>query len=199
MLLEFATVKPRPEQFSSIILNVNSATDLRQGETMSDLDIKRLFDHREIGRTLIAYCVHLDHMDLAALADLFTANCEVDYGNDPHLRSMGRASLAKSLERMWRWTRTSHHLANVMIDFEGDNAARATSYVFAWHERPDGSTVTMMGQYHDRLERAQNRWLIARRRMTMNGSDREFSVPIHRTDRLMPPDGWIAPDIDLEQ
>ena len=163
---------------------------------MSDLDIKRLLDSQEIEQTLIAYCVYLDRMDLAALADLFTADCEVDYGNDLHLQSRGRASLAKSLERMWRWTRTSHHLTNVMIDFKGNGAACATSYVFAWHERPDGSTATMMGQYHDRLERLQNRWLIAQRRMVMNGSDRGFLVPIHRADRLMPPDGWTAPNID---
>lgn len=156
--------------------------------------LQRLVDRRDIEQVLIAYCIHLDRMDLTAMADLFTEDCIVDYGKDPRLKSKGAIGLARSLERMWRWQRTSHHLSNVVIEFGDDDTARATSYVFAWHERADGSTATIMGQYHDLLKRMAGRWLIAERRMVMNGSDAGFTVPINEFDRLPPPDGWTAPE-----
>ncbi|MDH3740992.1 MAG: nuclear transport factor 2 family protein [Hyphomicrobiales bacterium] len=157
-------------------------------------ELRRLVDRQEIEQVLIAYCIHLDRMDLAALAGLFTDDCHVDYSDDPRLKSNGAADLAKSLERMWRWARTSHHLSNVVIEFDGADAASVTSYVYAWHERADGSTATIMGQYDDRLVRQSDTWLIARRRMVMNGSDAGFSVPINAFERLPPPEGWMPPE-----
>ena len=163
---------------------------------MSDVQVKRLLDQRAIEQVLVRYCIALDRMDLPVLAGLFTADCEVDYGSDPRLKAKGSADLARSLERMWRWTRTSHHLSNVVIAFEDDDTAVATSYVHAWHERADGSTASILGQYHDRLARRSGAWLIAERRMVMNGCDAGFTVPIHPLERAQPPEGWVAPDID---
>jgi len=159
-------------------------------------DPLRRADRQEISDLLIEYCRALDLMDLPAIARVFTEDCEVEYGPEDRLRSRGAAGVAKSLERMWRWARTSHHLSNIQIAFEGSDRARAVSYVLAWHERPDGSTATVMGQYHDELMRGQNGWRIARRRMEMNGSDAGFTVNLHRTRRQKPPAGWVAPNID---
>ena len=163
---------------------------------MSDQFLRQLLAERDIERLLTAYCICLDRMDLESLAALFTDDCAVDYGDDPRLMSNGSVALRQSLERMWRWSRTSHHLSNIMIEFESDIAARSTSYVHAWHERADGSTATIMGQYLDRLVCRSGRWLIAERRMVMNGCDSGFTVPIHKADRAGPSPGWTAPDID---
>ena len=159
-------------------------------------DTVRIHDRIEIEQVLIAYCMHLDRMDLASLACLFSEDCTVEYGDNPHLRSNGREHLERSLERMWRWTRTSHHLSNVLVEFVDGDTARCTSYVHAWHERADGSTATVFGQYHDILVRQSDCWLIHRRRMVMNGSDAGFTVPIHELNRQPPPAGWTAPDVD---
>ena len=156
----------------------------------------RLADRQAITDVLVEYCRALDLMDLRALAALFTEDCVVEYGPGEFLRSRGSAALAKSLERMWRWSRTSHHLSNVLIRFKGDDDAVSSSYVHAWHERPDGSTATIFGQYHDRLVRRERGWRIAERRMLMNGCDAGFTVNINRLERMPPPPGWRAPDID---
>lgn len=159
-------------------------------------DVEHILDHLRIEQALIAYCVHLDRMELTSVADLFSEDCIVDFGNNPHLKSNGRKHLAKSLERMWRWTRTSHHLSNVLIEFADRDTARCTSYVHAWHERADGSTATVLGQYKDVLLRVSGHWLIHRRRMVMNGCDAGFTVPVPSLNRLPPPVGWIAPEVD---
>lgn len=66
-----------------------------------------------ISELLFAYCAYLDRMDLDALADLFTEDCQVDYGPEERMHSRGSRQLRHDLERMWRWQRTSHHLSNV--------------------------------------------------------------------------------------
>lgn len=163
---------------------------------MNDSADSRPADRRAISDLLVDYCRALDEMDLDTLAGLFSEDCEVEYGPGEALRSSGRAALRKSLERMWRWSRTSHHLSNVRIEFDGPDAARATSYVLAWHERPDGTTATVYGQYRDRLQRRDGRWQIVARRMLMNGCDAGFTVRLHRLDRRPAPAGYVAPDID---
>lgn len=156
----------------------------------------RIADRQAISDVLVDYCVYLDRMELEALGDLFTAGCIVEFGPDERLNSRGREALSKSLERMWRWRRTSHHLSNVRIEFTGPDEAQAASYVLAWHERPDGSTATVYGQYRDRFERREGRWRIAARRMLMNGSDAGFTVNLFPLDRRPAPEGWVAPDVD---
>ncbi|MBT8078092.1 MAG: nuclear transport factor 2 family protein [Gammaproteobacteria bacterium] len=163
---------------------------------MTDAALRRLLDERAINAVLIDYCRLLDVMDLDSLSSLFTADCFVDYGPDPQLQSSGAAALAESLQRMWRWTKTSHHLSNVSITFDGDDCADVQSYVYAWHKRADGTVATILGQYIDRFLRCDDRWLIARRRMLMNGCNENFTVDINRLERNKAPDDWVAPDID---
>ena len=163
---------------------------------MTDAAHSELIDRQAITDVLVQYCCALDRMDLPCLASLFTDDCIVEYGPDPALKSRGADALEKSLHRMWRWQRTSHHLSNVQIKFTANDEAQVGSYVHAWHERQDGSTATIFGQYRDRFVRIDDRWRIAERRMEMNGCDTGFTVPVHILDRRPPPKDWEAPDID---
>ena len=160
---------------------------------MSDDRVRRLCDTDEITWVLNEYCNALDRMDLPRLCALFTEDCLVEYGPEEWLQSRGAAALEQSLARMWRWARTSHHLSNVQVEFSGNDAAGVQSYVQAWHERPDGATATVLGQYHDRFVRLEAGWRIAERRMVMNGSDSGFAVNINRLDRIPAPEGWRPP------
>lgn len=156
-------------------------------------------DREAIAEVLAAYCRLLDEMRLEELAALFTPDAEVSYGPVEPLRARGRLAIEQSLGRMWRWARTSHHLSNVEIRQAAPDRAEAVSYVLAWHERADGTTATVFGRYEDGLEREAGRWLIARRRMLMHGSDAGFTVPLHRLDRHGPPAGWVNPMPNLGQ
>ena len=159
------------------------------------MTVRALVDRQAIEDLLVDYCHYLDRMELEKLAALFTADCEVVYGSHPALRASGSAALAHSLQRLWRWARTSHHLSNVRVRFDGDDAADVGSYVLAWHERADGSTATVYGQYRDRVERTADGWRIARRQMLMNGNDAGFTLPIHALQRRSPPPGWGPPEL----
>lgn len=153
-------------------------------------------DRWAIADLLHVYCEALDGMDLARLREIFTADCTVEFGPDARLNAVGVEPLIAALSRLWRWRRTSHHLSNVRIVFDGAQAANVVSYVIAWHERPDRSTATLYGVYRDHVVRTAQGWRIARRRQEMNGADAGFSVGIHPAARRPPPDGWTAPQID---
>lgn len=153
-------------------------------------------DRWAIADLLHVYCEALDSMDLERLRSVFTADCTVAFGADERLNAAGVERLIAALSRLWRWRRTSHHLSNVRIVFEGADAADVVSYVIAWHERPDRSTATLYGVYRDRAVRTPSGWRIAARRQEMNGADAGFSVGIFPARRFPPPEGWVAPQID---
>ncbi|MHB1986454.1 MAG: nuclear transport factor 2 family protein [Acidimicrobiales bacterium] len=156
--------------------------------TAEERRLQQLVDKQAITEVLISYCSFLDRMDLEALAALFTEECIVDYGPEPRLQSHGSAELRRDLGRLWRFTRTSHHLSNVLVTLADDGRhASAHSAVLAWHERPDGSTATMMGHYEDELVRTSDSWQITSRRQLLTGNDQGFDVNINRFERLAPP------------
>ncbi len=150
-------------------------------------ELGELRARQEITDLIHEYCRTLDAMDLDALVALFTEDCVVDYGPGPGMRSDGRVALRRDLERMWRWARTSHHSSNVQVSFASSVVASACSYVLAWHERPDGTSATMMGQYHDELVRRPDGWRITRRRQVLNGNDAGFTVAINPSERARRP------------
>jgi hypothetical protein len=158
--------------------------------------VARLADKDAITDLLHLYCEALDSMELERLHGVFASDCLVEFGADPRLNARSATALVAALARLWRWRRTSHHLSNIRIVFDGPDAADAVSYVIAWHERPDLTTATLYGVYRDRLGRTADGWRILRRRQEMNGADAGFLVGIFPAARRSAPPGWVAPAID---
>lgn len=153
-----------------------------------DATLRELVDRQAIVHLLHEYCRGLDSMDLDVVQAVFTPDVVVDYGDQPGMRTESAEAVIAGLRGlMWRWVRTSHHLSNEQIWFEGPDAARGICYVLAWHEFPDGRTATLWGQYHDRFVRVHEGWRIAHRRLVMAGSDAHWDVPNHPLVRRPPP------------
>ncbi len=163
---------------------------------MDASQLRKLSDREEISFLLNEYCRALDAMDLDAVAAVFTEDCVVEYGPEDRLKSHGKPAIRKGLERLWRWKRTSHHLSNIQISFTSEDEAHANSYIIAWHERPDGGTATVWGQYQDTFVRKKEGWRLSVRRQFMNGNDAGFTVNLFPSKRSQPPVGWVAPVID---
>ena len=75
-------------------------------------------------------------------AEVFIEDCRVKY----HLTDwiVGRKDLTEALvTALARYAKTSHHLSNIEIDFDGPDSATAQSAVIAWHRRHDGSELTL--------------------------------------------------------
>ena len=151
-------------------------------------DESRGADRIAITRLLYRYCSMLDTMELELVPELFTDDCLVVYGPDERMRSRGAAELAGSLRRLWRFERTSHHLSNVELDFDGPGAAHGRSYVLAWHQQPDGASRTIYAEYDDRFVRTAAGWRIAERRQLTHGTDVPWDLPLAALERRPAPE-----------
>jgi ketosteroid isomerase-like protein len=131
----------------------------------SDAGVQQLVDAEEIRRLIYDYAFHLDMNHPDELASLFVEDCVVVYG--PNFGAEGIEAYKKTLEGIGEYfVATSHHVSNTVIDFEGEDAARARSVLYAFHrytrERPDGH---VWGQYHDEFVRRDGKWRFKRREL----------------------------------
>jgi hypothetical protein len=130
--------------------------------------LTRLLDKDQIIDLIHSYSYCVDHRLYDEVVELFTPDCVVDYGIAPtvHSRSALREMFAHPAAR---FSATSHHNANVLVTFEGDDHATVRTSVYAWHKRTDGVTPRLWGYYHDSVVRLDEGWRIARRELRVLG------------------------------
>lgn len=144
-----------------------------------------LADKSEIADLIHAYCYHFDRAEPEAVVDLFTDDAVIDYGPDvPPMtgKAVFGPMIAQGLAE--RFSATSHHVSNIVIRFDGRQAATSVCYLYAWHRYRDGGGESeLWGQYHHRLERTSEGWKIARLTLCAAGTrdfHRENMHPIGR-------------------
>ncbi len=143
--------------------------------------LRQLLDRQEIMAMMAAYARCADMNQPEQQAEVFVQDCRVKY----HLTDwiVGRGALAEALRTaMARYTKTSHHLGNIEIDFEDPDSATAQSTVIAWHRRNDGSEWTLYGRYFDRWTRTEQGWRLTERELRAAGA-------VGRDDSQLPPLG----------
>lgn len=140
--------------------------------------VRELADRQAIADLIHAYCDHFDRNEPEAVAALFTVDATIDYGPEA-ATIVGRDAIAPTvavgLEKTF--AATSHHVSNIRITFEGPDAARAVTYLYAWHRYVDGSPDgELWGRYRHRFERTDAGWRIAELVLEAAGM-----VDFHRT------------------
>jgi 3-phenylpropionate/cinnamic acid dioxygenase small subunit len=146
--------------------------------------LRQLLDRQEIMAVMAAYTRCADMNQPERQAEVFIQDCRVKY----HLTDwiVGRGALIEALRMaLARYSKTSHHLGNIEIDFEGPDSAAAQSTVIAWHRRLDGSEWTLYGRYIDRWTRTGQGWRLAERELRAAGA-------VGRDDSQLPPLGRVS-------
>lgn len=140
--------------------------------------IARLIAKDEIIDLVHRYSYCVDHRLYDEVVELFTEDCEVDYGPEyPTMRS------SSDLRRMFEtpdegFVATSHHNANVLVTFGDPDHASVRTSVYAWHQRSSGVTPRLWGYYHDSVVRLPDGWRIAERQLRTLGTD-DWNVVMH--------------------
>jgi ketosteroid isomerase-like protein len=125
--------------------------------------VQELADRQAIADLIYAYCLHFDNNEPEAVAALFTDDSVVDYG--PEATTIVGAdaiatTIAVGLEQTF--LATSHHVSNIQITFDGADAARSVSYLYAWHRYVDGSPDgELWGRYRHSFVRTGGGWRIS--------------------------------------
>ncbi len=126
--------------------------------------LQGLLDKAAIADVIHAYCYHFDRNEPEAVAALFTPDAVVDYGPEfPAMTGIDTIApaIAKGLAEVFE--ATSHHVSNIVVSFDGPDAAQSVAYVYAWHRyrsgAPDGE---LWAQYHHDFRRTDRGWKIAK-------------------------------------
>ena len=124
--------------------------------------LRELADRQAITDLIHAYCECFDRNDPEGVAALFTRDAIIDY--NPDTPDITGAELADTIAVGLRDTfaATSHHVSNVMITFEGSDAARSLCYVDAWHRYRNGAPDGFLwGRYLHGYRRTESGWRIS--------------------------------------
>ena len=134
-------------------------------------DLRRLLDKDEIVDLVHRYSYFVDHQLHDQLAELFSEDCVVDYGPGFGPPVRGRKAFRAMLGAKSGFVATSHHNANVLVTFEGDDRASVLTSVYAWHRTPKGATPQIWGYYHDVVRRTADGWRLAERQLRAAGHE----------------------------
>jgi uncharacterized protein (TIGR02246 family) len=120
-----------------------------------------------IRETLARYAHLVDRGRLDDAAALFTEDAVLEAGDEAPARGRAaiRALFAGAGTRLAAGGRIRHHVSSVTIAFEDAWTATAESYFLAVVE----SGPDHWGRYRDRLVRRDDQWLLAHRRVRVDG------------------------------
>jgi hypothetical protein len=139
------------------------------GDEQLERQLRRLVDKDAIRDLVAKYSVFIDLGRREELLALFTEDCLVDYGpslGGPHQGAAfvdfmtGRDAGAATRPR---FRATTHHNANVLVEFVDDDTATGWAGLYAWHEMADGTHAEVWGYYEDEYVRTPDGWRFRKR------------------------------------
>ncbi len=137
---------------------------------MDDDTIRALADRLAIEDTLARYCRGIDRCDAEELAQVFTEDARIDYGDGAKPRDQTIDELMAGLGAM---RLTQHNIGNVICRIDGDSA-KAETYCVALHILPgqpgeqNDIELVVGGRYLDTLVKREGIWLITERLYIMD-------------------------------
>jgi hypothetical protein len=136
------------------------------------IELQQLLDKQAITEVIYRYARALDRCDLELLRSCFHPDSTHEHGE---FEGSSADFCNWAMELLQRLTVTQHHIGNILIELEGDEAFTESVWV-AYHRIPaqaGGSGVVagrgeetdlfIGGRYIDRFERRAGNWKIARR------------------------------------
>jgi hypothetical protein len=132
-----------------------------------DPKVQELLDKQAIYEVQVRYCRGLDRADGALISSAYHPDAQDDHGG----RTFRGADVGASILDWLRESRVemgTHHITNLTITVDGDNAACESYYsgfMLESHDGGDHRTMQMFGRYLDRLERRDGEWRITHRRV----------------------------------
>ena len=130
-------------------------------------------DYFAIQNLIYSYCDRIDRGDFAGIGKLFAhADIHVPALAEPVRGAAAVEAMYTQFTRIYPATGTPltrHVTSNVMIEPDGEAAARARSYVLV-HQATEALPLqpVIAGRYYDRFIRVAGEWRFSERRMEMD-------------------------------
>jgi 3-phenylpropionate/cinnamic acid dioxygenase small subunit len=131
--------------------------------------VARMADERAIERALITLARAMDDRDWLAMSAILSPDAVGDFGSGRVEGSAGLIDLIRTY--LDNCGVTQHLLGNIIVDVDGDGAT-SCAYVRDLHLSRHDSSMTFhtLGDYRDRWERRDGRWLLVERLKVNRGT-----------------------------
>ena len=150
---------------------------------------QQLSDHQDIRDVLHSYCRAIDDNRPDDVVELFTDDCEYDYGGE--LGAFNDKAYAYKFFRSGTdkiYKRSAHYVSNIEISFTGDDSAETVTYLDAWHEfHEDIENAWIFGRYVDSFVRTDAGWRIAKRQVLTMGQEEWPREVDYMARHVLPP------------
>jgi hypothetical protein len=162
-----------------------------------DARIDHLLTTEDIREVLRRYTRGLDRHDDALMASAFWPDAEINYLDNFN----GPTDAFVEWGNKWhedRYLEHQHHITNVNIDLDGDQA-HVVSYVIFILRQKDNLQAFGSGRYIDQFERRAGEWRIAVREFL---PEMRIAVPVNPRRELPSPPGngrWDKGDISYQK
>ncbi|MEO5706853.1 MAG: nuclear transport factor 2 family protein [Alteraurantiacibacter sp.] len=125
-------------------------------------DKKRLRIEAEVAKLPLLFAKYADNGDHAALADLFTEDCQLSRPFQPDHPYFGRASV-QAIFRDRPPILVRHIVTNVLVEVISETEARGTNYLMMLSshegvEPPQPSGAIYVGGFDDHYVKTENTW-----------------------------------------
>ena len=120
-------------------------------------------DRQDISDLLVRYAAGIDRHDWLLFRTVFTADCQLDYGEIGAWN--GVDAVTEFMQLSHQEVQTLHRMSNQAITVNGDTAV-ARTYVDMVMVGVGASGVNAIGYYDDEIVRTDDGWRIASRRFT---------------------------------
>jgi 3-phenylpropionate/cinnamic acid dioxygenase small subunit len=133
---------------------------------MVDITANDLLEQARINQVLLQYATLLDARNWTGLDEVFTADASVNYHGVGAFE--GRPAIVGVIQGFLdKCGPTQHMIGNVRVSVDGKEAS-ARCYLQATHAGQGshaGKTMTVWGEYRDRLQLRQEGWRIVHREL----------------------------------
>lgn len=143
-------------------------------------------DDRVIIEDLIKkYCLYFDTNEPKKLIELFSESVLIDYGPEvPPIVGKDAAFVMISGGLNNLFAKTSHHISNIIVEFDSSLIAHSTSYIYAWHQYQNKSEIGhLWGHYHHKFVKELGDWKISELKLFAVNTDNFHREIMHSVDR----------------
>ena len=124
-------------------------------------------DCEEIRQLIAQYCHYVDSVRSKEIVGLFSSDAVLDMAGTKTAGAEAIEAFFEGLRGVYEVRPMLHHVNNVLIDVDGDEAT-SQSYILVVVPG-DPIAISMTGRYDDRFRRIDGEWRFVERRMTPDG------------------------------
>lgn len=122
------------------------------------MNLQELSDRLEINELLTRYARAVDRKDWDLYSQVFTPDADIDYTSAGGIKGDTETQAKWLADALAQFPATQHMIANVGIEFTGDDTANVESMFHNPMVMPDKSAWVTGGWYHHEVQRTADGW-----------------------------------------